>query len=105
METDESPESAARREMAEETGYQPRELFALEGIQYRRSDGVLINPHPFWTRFDSTQKIYCLEGQTISFVDSNNLESLKLIPTQCDIIQKAISLWKQHGYRVNLEKT
>lgn len=90
VEKDENFEEAARRELFEETGYKAEVLHPLNVSPYARTDGVTMNPHPFWTLFDEKQEIVCREGKEIVFVHSTDLAGKKFIPTQENLIKEAL---------------
>ncbi len=68
-ERDETPESCARRELWEETGYACGELHPL-GVLAPGHDGYEnYRMTAFWANYDGLQPLKCLEGQEIRFIE------------------------------------
>jgi len=65
----ESIEACARREFAEETAYQCRELHWLTTFLYRSEDTQKDYELTFfWSLYDGVQTVSCLEGQKVCFM-------------------------------------
>lgn len=90
VEPEEEFESAAKRELTEETGYIPQEIFPLVEEVYVRTDGQDVTRHIFWTIYDGKQEIHCNEGQEMKFVTKDEFAGKKLIPGQEKLFYLAI---------------
>ncbi len=86
---------AAKRELKEETGYEPKELFELTDEIYTRSDGQQVNRHIFWTPYDNIQEIKCLEGQEMQFIKAEEFPGKKFLPGQERLLNLAIQKAKE----------
>lgn len=86
---------AAKRELKEETGYIPEELFELADEIYERSDGQKVNRHIYWCRYDGQQKINCYEGQEMKFIKEEEFAEKKFLPGQDRLFKLAIKLSTQ----------
>ena len=65
----ESPEEAARREFAEETGYQCARLDWITTFEHPSDDGRrMYQLTMFLSRYDSIQTVHCYEGQCVEFL-------------------------------------
>lgn len=73
---------AAIRELYEETGYIPKEVYDLVDEIYTRNDSSEVNRHIYWTIYDEKQKIKCNEGQEITFISPKDFEGKKFLPGQ-----------------------
>lgn len=73
---------AARRELEEETGYKPIDIYPLPIEDYIRSDGQLVRRHIFWALYDEKQEIRCMEGFEMKFVSLHFLKDKKMLPGQ-----------------------
>jgi 8-oxo-dGTP diphosphatase len=68
-ETGESAESAARRELLEETGYACDKIWWVGSFPSPSDDGrVLYDLQIFAGRYDGVQPVRCYEGQRVAFV-------------------------------------
>ena len=86
----ETPEQAARRELAEETGYVAGPLHAGAEVMLRLPDGTPRVATLFLARYDGVQPIACLEGERIDFVDPATLDELPIYPGQEELIKAAL---------------
>lgn len=91
VEPGEDPESAARRELWEETGYVVAELHRLVSERHTYN-GKTWTSHIFLAHYDG-QKIECYEGQEMRFVTLEELPNLMLIEWQKELVLEA------HGRR------
>lgn len=87
--------TAALRELHEETGYTPLEVFKLVDEVYERSDGEKVNRHIYWTIYDGKQEIKCNEGQEMKFVKVSEFEGKKFLPGQERLFKLAIKKAKK----------
>ena len=90
VEPGETVESAARRELAEETGYRAGHLHFGAQTRLQLPDGTPRVATLFYAHYDGVQPISCLEGERIEFVDPATLGSLPIYPGQTDLIMVAI---------------
>lgn len=90
VEVGETPEQAARRELAEETGYVVGALDAGAEATLALPDGTPCLATLFSARYDGVQPITCREGLRIAFVDPATLESLLVYPGQLSLIRGAL---------------
>lgn len=88
--TNESFEEAAKRELSEETGYVPDQLYFLANEIYTRSDNQKINRHIYWTIYDQKQVIQCNEGQEMKFVSLGEFSGKKFLPGHEKLFRLAI---------------
>src|SRR3972149_1504306 len=82
--------TAAIRELYEETGYTPKEVFGLVNEVYLRSDGEKVNRHIYWTIYDEKQEIKCKEGQEMKFIKPEEFGGKKFLPGQEKLLKLAI---------------
>ncbi len=80
VEKGENSETAARRELIEETGYIPDKLHKFKDKMLLSQKGEKGKYRFYWTSYDNKQEIKCFEGQEMKFVDPNNLGTKKLVP-------------------------
>jgi 8-oxo-dGTP pyrophosphatase MutT (NUDIX family) len=81
QEAGETPEEAARREFLEETGYACDRLHSLASMRgrdvgYERDFAMIF----FWASYDGRQRLRCLEGQDLRFVDRGEVAGLASRP-------------------------
>lgn len=91
IEPGETAEQAARRELAEETGYVAGVLHFGAEVTLALPDG---NPRVatlFYARYDGVQPIACHEGARIAFVDPATLGELPVYPGQAALIAAALA--------------
>ena len=81
IEAGETPEQAAVREIAEETGYRIAQS-ALKLIAVRSDDryGVPVQRHFFWAAYDGQQPVLCLEGQEMRWLFRDETTALSFCP-------------------------
>ena len=95
VETGETLEVAARRELHEETGYRLSTPLSFGGrAAIVLPDGQLRHATLFFARYDGSQPIRCHEGIQISFVDPSTLTALQVYPGQRELILETL-----HRYR------
>ena len=69
LDSDESREACARRELREETAYDARVLYLLSSfLDTHNTDWPPYELTVFWTRYDGVQPVRCLEGQALEFI-------------------------------------
>lgn len=76
----ESPLEAVVRECEEETGYRPKSPTFFKSYPYDFIEGspkVTI----FAEKYDSSQKISCIEGEKMEFKGQSEIEKLEFFPT------------------------
>ncbi len=78
------------RELKEETGYVPTEVYKLAHEIYTRSDGQKVNRHIYWTIYDNKQPIKCNEGLEMKFVSPDGFAGKKFLPGQERLFRLAI---------------
>jgi 8-oxo-dGTP pyrophosphatase MutT (NUDIX family) len=83
-------QQAAIRELREETGYIPKEVFPLVDEIYLRSDGQQVNRHIFWTIYDEVQPIKCGEGAEMKFVHPDDFSGKIFVPGHERLLRLAI---------------
>lgn len=86
----ETEEAAARRELAEETGYVAGTLHFGAEVTLSLPDGTPRVATAFLARYDGVQPIACLEGARIEFVDPATLDDLLIYPGQAALITAAL---------------
>jgi len=97
VEPGETDEQAARRELAEETGYHvdPAALTFGAAVTLRLPAGPRVATL-FYAPYDEARPIACYEGLRITFVDPATLGSLLIYPGQRELIEQTlrdISRW------------
>ena len=97
VEKDEDAESAARRELLEETGYQAAELSFLLEEELEHSEIGTITRHVYWTMYDDVQEVQCYEGKEVCFLKLDELEGKLLFPGNDRICALAIEQAKSLG--------
>jgi len=92
VEPGETDEQAARRELAEETGYHvdPAALTFGAAVTLEAPTGPRVAAL-FYAPYDETQPIACYEGLCITFVDPATLGALLIYPGQRDLIEQTIN--------------
>lgn len=90
VESGETDEAAARRELAEETGYTAGPLAYGAEATFTRPDGTSQVAALFYAPYDGVQPIACWEGERIAFVDPAGLDSLLIYPAQRELIRAAL---------------
>lgn len=90
VEPGETPEQAARRELAEETGYVASVLHFGAEVTLALPDGSRRVATLFYARYDGVQPIACYEGARIEFVDPAMLGELPVYPGQAELIKAAL---------------
>ena len=69
LDSGESREECARRELREETAYDARVLHWLSSfLDTHDADWPPYELTIFWTRYDGVQPVRCLEGQALEFI-------------------------------------
>lgn len=91
VEAGEAPEQAARRELAEETGYHAGVLHFGAEDTLTLPDGAPRLATLFYARYDGAQTITCREGLRIEFVDPGALDSLLIYPGQLPLIRATLA--------------
>lgn len=94
---DEDYKDAAKRELKEETGYEPEDIYGLADEIYTRSDGQKVNRHIYWTPYNNEQPIQCNEGQEMRFVKPEEFPGKKFLPGQERLFNLAIEKAKNCG--------
>lgn len=92
LEPDEDLADCARREFAEETGYR---LDAIQHLTTFVDDSATgFDPLPltvFWSLYDGTQVITCLEGQALAFVPRAEASGYPIPPYLVDLWDLALT--------------
>jgi 8-oxo-dGTP diphosphatase len=91
VESGETVEEAARRELAEETGYVAGPLRFGAEVTLTLPDGTPRVATLFYARYDGVQPIACLEGARIAFVDPATLDELPMYPGQEALIRATLA--------------
>jgi 8-oxo-dGTP diphosphatase len=91
-------ETAARRELKEETNYIADILYPLAEEEYTRDDEKAVMRHVFWTMYDEKQEVECLEGKEIKFLKLEELKNKKLTPGTERLLYLAIEKAKEKGF-------
>jgi 8-oxo-dGTP diphosphatase len=88
VEPGETDEQAARRELAEETGYRvdPTTLTFGATVTLMLPDRTPRVATLFYAPYDETQPIACYEGLRITFVNPETLDALLIYPGQRELI-------------------
>ncbi|HCQ31204.1 TPA: hypothetical protein DIU27_02360 [Candidatus Collierbacteria bacterium] len=83
--SDKSLKAAASRELFEETGYavKTQELHLLQKDEFDTPTGRVVRNF-YWTYYDESQPIKCLEGQSIEFYEIDKISALNF----CDPYHK-----------------
>ncbi|MDP3964049.1 MAG: NUDIX hydrolase [bacterium] len=97
VEGNESFPTAARRELFEETGYQADEIHLVVEEPAIREDGYEFIRHVYWTAYEASQPIRCLEGQEMVFVSESDFANKRFVKGHELIFRLAISLARQAG--------
>ena len=92
VEGGETVEEAARRELAEETGYVAGRLRFGAEVTLTLPDGTPRVATLFYARYDGVQPIACLEGARIAFVDPATLDELPIYPGQEALIRATLAM-------------
>jgi 8-oxo-dGTP diphosphatase len=92
VEPGETIEEAARRELAEETGYVAGPLLCGAEVTVTLPDGAPRVAALFYARYDGVQPIACLEGARITFVDPDTLDDLLIYPGQERLIRATLAM-------------
>ena len=92
VEPGETDEQAARRELAEETGYHVDPIALTFGatVTLMLPDGTPRVATLFYAPYDETQPISCYEGLCITFVDPATLPTLLIYPGQRELIEQTL---------------
>ncbi len=90
VEIGETPQTAAHRELTEETGYRAQSLNLLAEETYSLPSGQKITRHIFWTEYDENQELTCLEGQRIKFLKLADMADKKIFPGHKEFCQQAL---------------
>src|SRR5918911_1927479 len=91
VESGETVEEAARRELAEETGYVAGPLRFGAEVTLTLPDGTPRLATLFYARYDGVQPLACLEGARIVFVDPATLDDLPMYPGQEALIRATLA--------------
>lgn len=99
VEPGETDEAAARRELAEETGYHAGAGALSFGAEVTLAlpDGPRVVTL-FYAPYDETQPIACHEGERITFVDPATLRGLLVYPGQRALIEATLRAKVERGY-------
>src|SRR3989344_2881629 len=92
VESSESFEEAAQRELFEETSYRALRMFPLMEEEYERNDKTIMKRHAYWSIYDGRQTIKCNEGQEVTFMTLDKLSGKKFIPGQERLFKMAVEL-------------
>jgi 8-oxo-dGTP diphosphatase len=77
----ESTESAARRELLEETAYACNELRWVSSFPWPSDDRqVIYNLHLYAGRYDRIQPVHCYEGQKVAFIPREDASRYPMPP-------------------------
>jgi len=95
VESGETIEEAARRELAEETGYVAGPLLFGAEVTVALPDGAPRVATLFYARYDGVQPIACLEGARIAFVDPDTLDDLLIYPGQERLIRSTLVMSRE----------
>jgi len=98
VEPGETDEEAARRELAEETGYVAGPLWWGGETTLTLPDGAARVATLFYARYDDTQPVLCREGLDITFVDPAALDALRIYPGQEGLIRAALRRAMNDGW-------
>ena len=90
VEEGEDFKKAAIRELTEETGYIPEEVYFLAEKDYLHEQGHTVTRHIYWTMYDNKQEIKCNEGQEMKFVHLTEFEGKKFLPDQEKLFPLAV---------------
>ena len=91
VESGETVEEAARRELAEETGYVAGPLLFGAEVTVALPDGTPRVATLLYARYDGVQPLACLEGTRIEFVDPDTLDDLLIYPGQEALIRATLA--------------
>ncbi|MDP2927003.1 MAG: MFS transporter [bacterium] len=94
VEVGEEPETAARRELKEETGYEADSLSLLAEEVYSLPGGQKITRHIFWTVYDGQQKTECFEGQKMEFLKLDEMKTRNVYPGHEEFCRQALEKFK-----------
>lgn len=94
-EPDESMIDCARRELLEETEYEPDDLQFVMSCERVYEDGVAYEVAYYWCIYDEMQTIVCHEGQELAFIFRSEVANYQM-PTHLletwDIVLKAATV-------------
>lgn len=88
---------AAVRELTEETGYIPKEVYPLIEETYLHEGGFEVMRHIYWTLYDNKQQVQCNEGQEMKFVHLNEFEGKRFLPKQEKLFKLAVERARGRG--------
>jgi 8-oxo-dGTP pyrophosphatase MutT (NUDIX family) len=91
VESGETVEEAARRELAEETGYVAGPLLFGAEVTLTLPDGTPRVATLFYAHYDGVQPLACREGARIAFVDPTTLDDLPIYPGQEQLIRSTLA--------------
>ena len=97
VEKGEDFEKAAIRELTEETGYIPKEVFFLAEKDYLHERGHIVTRHIYWTLYENEQEIQCNEGQEMRFVQLTEFEGKRFLPDQEMLFPMAVERARELG--------
>jgi len=86
----ESYETAARREMLEETGYTVGELELVCERDLDRGNGVVEHQVFFVSDYDGVQPLECYEGQKIEWMSIVDACALELTPNLSPVLERVL---------------
>jgi len=57
-----------------------------------------VTRHIFWTEYDESQEIKCLEGQRMEFLKPEDLDEKEIFPGHKELYQKALEEFLKYNH-------
>ena len=83
-------EKAVFKELKKIIGYEAKSFNFLTEESYMLPIGKKVIRHIYWTEYDESQEIKCLEGQKMEFLKPEDLNEKEIFPGHKELYQKAL---------------
>ena len=93
-----TPEKAAFKELRKIIGYEAKSFSFLTEESYMLPIGKKVTRHIFWTEYDESQEIKCLEGQRMEFLKPEDLDEKEIFPGHKELYQKALEEFLKYNH-------